>query len=1239
MSRPVLLVQIAAADLPNTTPVAQVAAPWVPYVYTAPLAPAPGNVEATPAADAITITWDAVAGAAEYIVQVAPAAAGPWKEVARIRGTRYTYTTTSTATLYFKVLAVINGIPGNSGGANGVPVSVPTEQEMVAIQVQQDQDRADSVQRDLDAVASAAADATAKANAARVAAIAHADVIGAQVADILDADTWVSTKTYPAGDLVKRAGKLYRALLANTNKVPESNAADWQLIGNYSSLGEAVAGSISIGTQNASDIAVQSGRLDGVIGRLPAGAGQLATAASVDQLQINVNNVDGKVTAAAENLSLVSASLGDIVTMQNPSFEAITGNIGWGTDGNGTNNTLPPSTSFSGNDGYAAHGQYALRFDGDSANPNRTWYNAKRFDLRNAKRLWLSFDSRSVGSAPAVGTQLRIGIRYYDKAGVYIANSYIPWLTADGGSWLYGAKPIGSWWAIPATAMFARVILYVQGHTTGGILLDNLVCELETATGKITADGLAATNVTVSQQGQTLTQQGSRLDGITADLEGKASVGSVSELSTKIVQAEGNIAANSDALTSVNATLGAVTQGLTIVAGSTPISSWVLAGTGTGEFAIVATTDTTVMGGQLLSVGNNNGNDMAFARHQTLMAYDPSKLYRVRVRGYVGPGSAGVPTWYAGLAGMDKDKANYVNTAGALVSTLASAFYVASGKTNTSLEEFIGYFKGFSTTGARTGSGTLADPWKMPANVAWITTMFIANYNGQTGRTYFDKLIIEDADAIGDSSAVAQGLSDLSATVGTQGQLINAQAISINQVTAAVEGASASITSLMEVSAVSNSIGLVDGGFETDKGWGASATLDTPATVLPAKTQYRTDIYRSGARCLRFDPAITSAVSVFNNSWLRVKVGQKIRLTYWARMSGAAGTDSAAYIRMSVRRFPASGAATYSYAAGSTPVSSLSTVWQKVTAIYTVISGDASLQFAVQCLNNNANTAVYVDDVSVELIGEEAESARAKNALLVDVNGVVSGYVNENDGSRSSFSILGTVFRVISTLTGMGMEWLDGYLRIWKGSAQLVLGHSFGSGDLVMWYGPNVGAASCTKANGLFHLDTSGGGYFGGSLSAGTLKNAVQTTTTVTTGTELVNGPFNTNGNTRSVVLSFGRSMVYTSNANGSSGFTAGAGSNTATVQLYRKIGTAAETLWQTLNVAGSIDIMNEPDAPDRAVSMWGGALTVNDTSVAGTPVTYRAVITGYTSQNVSHPGTINSITTTQNLSIISTEQ
>jgi len=843
------------------------------------------------------------------------------------------------------------------------------------------------------------------------------------------------------------AGTAYGILYIQTNHTVGAWAVDDVQVSKVGDTAAATAQSLAAlsntVTQQGQDISAVSTRLGTVEARVPSGTGVLATGAAVDAVQASVALVDGKVTANADSISKLSAAIGNVIAVQNPSFETVAGNIGWGTDILGSNNTLPAATTFT--DSYAAQGKYSVRMSGGPDAPNRIMYNAQQFSLQGVKRIWLSLDSRTAG-APPEGTQVRIGLRYYDANGAQIANSYIPWFTATGGTWQWGQNIVSGWHTPLAGAASARVILYVQGLTAGVILLDDVQVNVETATGAAIAQSLATVSNTVTQQGQDI------------------------------------------AATSVR---------LGIVEARQPA--------GSGELATAASVST-------------------------------------------------VET-----ASVSRDEALGMRTA---------------------------------VIEARVPAGT-------------------------------DKLANEARVVAAETAA-----ADATGAVASQ----------LTQVKATADGANASITNLMEVSATTNSIGLVDGGFEGSKGWGSSSTVDQPSYNLPSTAQYWADTYRSGLRSLRFNPGIASAASVFNNSWLRVKTGQKIRVTYWARITGSVPT-SAGYIRVSARTYRTDGTNPYVAIGASSPVTSLSSTWQKLTEVYTVPTGVTIMQFAMQCLNNNANTAVYVDDVSAELIGEEGEIARAKVTNVLDVDGNISGTVSENDGVRSSYSILASVFRVVSKLTGMGMEWLDGYLRIWKGSAQLVLGHSFGSGDLVMWYGPNVGAANCTKSNGLFHLDTSGGGYFGGSLSAGTLKNAVQTTTTVTTGTELINGPFDTNGNTRSVVLSFSRTMAYVSNAYGTSGFTAGAGENTATIRLYRKIGSAAETLWQTLNAAGMVDIFNEGDAPDRANSRWGGALTVNDTSPAGQQVTYRAVITGYTSQSVSHPGTINSITTTQNLAIIATEQ
>src|SRR5690606_5590652 len=185
------------------------------------------------------------------------------------------------------------------------------------------------------------------------------------------------------------------------------------------------------------------------------------------------------------------------------------------------------------------------------------------------------------------------------------------------------------------------------------------------------------------------------------------------------------------------------------------------------------------------------------------------------------------------------------------------------------------------------------------------------------------------------------------------------------------------------------------------------------------------------------------------------------------------------------------------------------------------------------------------------------EVVNARNSVLLDVDGNVSGTISENDGQRSSFSILATVFRIISGGSA-GMEWQNGYLRIWKGASQLVLGNSFGAAlDLVLWFGANIGAAACTKANAKIWFDNAGEAYFGGALSAGVLRNVVTASATAADA-QCINGPFGTNGNPKTVVVSYSFLKVDTANTGT---FVSSSGTVAATIQIYRKVGGGAETL------------------------------------------------------------------------------
>jgi hypothetical protein len=270
--------------------------------------------------------------------------------------------------------------------------------------------------------------------------------------------------------------------------------------------------------------------------------------------------------------------------------------------------------------------------------------------------------------------------------------------------------------------------------------------------------------------------------------------------------------------------------------------------------------------------------------------------------------------------------------------------------------------------------------------------------------------------------------------------------------------------------------------------------------------------------------------------------------------------------------------------------------------------------------------------------------AKAFLHLIADAgNGpLVGGMELGNDGNVVSLRFLTNSMEIVAPNgASEGMEWRNGYLRVWKGAAQRIIGPGFGAnGDnLIDYFGPNVGAAAASKTNAMMWMDANGSAYFGGQLSAGILRNAVQTTTTQTIGTELVNGPFATNGRVRTVTVSFTRRHERVQTTLGPSGFVAGAGQNTARVDVYRKIGNNAESLWQVLNVGGSVNIMNEPDGADRAVSNWGGSFTVNDTSPSSETMQYRAVISGFTAQDVTHTsGTFQQQTITQSLAVISVE-
>ena len=223
----------------------------------------------------------------------------------------------------------------------------------------------------------------------------------------------------------------------------------------------------------------------------------------------------------------------------------------------------------------------------------------------------------------------------------------------------------------------------------------------------------------------------------------------------------------------------------------------------------------------------------------------------------------------------------------------------------------------------------------------------------------------------------------------------------------------------------------------------------------------------------------------------------------------------------------------------------------------------------------------------------------AQITLTTNVNGHVSGMVSKNDGQRGVISFLADVFEIIASGTvGVRFTRRNGgyFMRFYAASVQTILGINFGaSNNMCFWYGPNIGEENCTKQNGTIWFDNAGSAYFKGAIIAGAIRNGGYTSS-VALNTTYSEGPFGTNGGPISVNASYAFSQILTA-SNTTATYSKGAGSNQATLQLWRRIGSGAlEMVAQTV-ATGSLDVMKDGDTPAQAVYAINGTITYTDTA------------------------------------------
>lgn len=134
-------------------------------------------------------------------------------------------------------------------------------------------------------------------------------------------------------------------------------------------------------------------------------------------------------------------------------------------------------------------------------------------------------------------------------------------------------------------------------------------------------------------------------------------------------------------------------------------------------------------------------------------------------------------------------------------------------------------------------------------------------------------------------------------------------------------------------------------------------------------------------------------------------------------------------------------------------------------------------------VTTNANATTALDArVSVNELG--ITQAKATWGVYLTVGNVISGVQSINNGIISEFNVAAHVFRIMSPAGADGTEYRDGYFRVWKSGFQKIIGNGFGAnGDLMEWFGPNIGVAACTQANCIECKTTSGTTIIRGAVS------------------------------------------------------------------------------------------------------------------------------------------------------------
>lgn len=456
---------------------------------------------------------------------------------------------------------------------------------------------------------------------------------------------------------------------------------------------------------------------------------------------------------------------------------------------------------------------------------------------------------------------------------------------------------------------------------------------------------------------------------------------------------------------------------------------------------------------------------------------------------------------------------------------------------------------------------------------------------------------ISSAETAIDGKASASDLAATQLTVTQQGNTLTAHGQTLNGLTATVGDHSASINEQREVSAqlLDGSVSINDPGFERQE-WGGG-TSGTGALADGVTFNTASANQRNGNVSLRFGGVPGSGQRiVYSQRKMRVTPGQKIRFTLQSR-SGAPMV-SGDYVRLGGRLYEEGNPNGVNQSFFNVQRTSTGTSWGysngEASGIFTVPDRVVELRPYVVAVVTDSQS-IIVDDLQAEPVGTDLASVLASYVLAMNAGGKFSGVKYLNDGSVSNATFL---------FDNFDFETADGTFRISdgrminrSGGYMEVRGKPFGQGsEFMAWYGPEQSNLNnCRRNNAIFYRTISGESFQRGGIIAGTRVHSgfnpglavpsIYTTPALGTG-----------GNPIAVNASVSYFQQVRASAIGAV-IVPGGGANTATIQLWRRVGSGGWQMVDSRTVTGTLQIIDESDG--YAVALWNinGAITYTDTT------------------------------------------